>query len=268
MPINTLLFDLDGTLVDQFRPGSSLQFTGLVLRRFSGLTDPVTTFRAGRAAVRALQTHRSHLSNFEAMIAAFCRVAPVDPQAVRDRVMLLAQRDFAAMAWRFRPILGARFVVDTGRRLGFRLVLATNPTVPLPMTRHRLAWAGLSDVTWDLITHPQVMTRTKPDLAYYHELLGTLQCTADQCLMIGNDHRKDLPAVKAGIRTFMLEGPTTRRDRRMIAMCPPHHRGSFADLTQLLITLAADQQLTPATSALFAPSGVDPDAILAPFLND
>lgn len=241
MGIDTLLFDLDGTLVDQVQPLSALQFTALVIRRFAGLTDPLTTYRAGKAAVHALQHHQSEKTNFEAMVAEFCRHAPVEPEAVRARVMALASDDFKAMAWRFRPIPGAREALLLGRELGFKLVLATNPTVPFPMTVHRLAWAGLGDIDWAFITQPQTMTRTKPDVAYYHELLAKLESGPERCLMIGNDFRKDLPAMDAGIRTFLLDRPMSAKARRARGAYAPDHFGSYAELESVLRELAAER---------------------------
>ncbi|MDB5100020.1 MAG: hydrolase [Cyanobacteria bacterium RYN_339] len=240
--IDTLLLDLDGTLVDQVQPGSGLQFTWLVLRRFTGLAPWRTTYRAGHAAVHALQHHRSDLTNFEAMIAAFCAEAGVAPEAVRERVLALAEHDFPAMGWRFKPIPGARQMLETARGLGYRLVLATNPTVPFPMTQHRMRWAGIDDLPWAFIAHPQIMTRTKPDVAYYHELLAKLDCGPERCLMVGNDFRKDLPAMDAGIQTFLLDRPMSRKARKALATYHPDHFGSYAELESLLRERAPGHQ--------------------------
>lgn len=235
--IDTLLWDLDGTLVDQIKPGSSLQFTWLVVRRFAGLAPPRAIVRAGKAAVEALQTHGTDRPNFEVMVATFAREAGCDPAEVARRVTRLADEDFRAMGWRFRPIPGARAAVDRARALGFRNVLATNPTVPLPMTRHRLAWAGLADVAWDLLTHPEACTRTKPDPAYYAELLARLGVGPERCLMIGNDPRKDLPAMDLGIRTFILDLPRSRAEKAALRARRPDDFGTFADLVALLESL-------------------------------
>lgn len=242
MAIDTLLFDLDGTLVDQVQAGTSLQFTWLVLRRFKGLAPARMTYAAGKAAVHALQNHKSDLTNFEAMISEFCRHAPVDPDEVRARVLALADEDFRELAWRFRPIAGARQVLTTAQKLGYKLVLATNPTVAYPMTAHRLQWAGLGDIEWEFVSHPQIMTRTKPDVGYYHELLGKLDRGPERCLMIGNDFRKDLPAMDAGIQTFLLDRPMSRKARQALSGYRPDHFGSYQDLDRLLIRLAAESK--------------------------
>ncbi len=238
MSIDTLLFDLDGTLVDQFKPGSSLQFTWLVVRRFAGLAPPRTIVRAGKAAVEALQHHRSARPNFDVMVDTFAREAGCDPAEVAARVRRLAEDDFRAMGWRFGPVAGARRAIDRAQALGFRLVLATNPTVPLAMTRHRLAWAGLADVDWAFLTHPEAMTRTKPSVEYYEELLAKLGCGPERCLMIGNDPRKDIPAMDFGIRTFILDRPRPRSEKAALRRRAPDDFGTFADLERLCAELA------------------------------
>jgi len=48
------------------------------------------------------------------------------------------------------------------------------------------------------------MTRCKPHVGYFEEILRRLALRAQDCLMVGDNPRKDLPAAKVGIRTFLL----------------------------------------------------------------
>jgi hypothetical protein len=48
------------------------------------------------------------------------------------------------------------------------------------------------------------MTRTKGSSLYYKELLTRTEHKAHEILHIGNDARKDLPAVQQGINVFLL----------------------------------------------------------------
>src|SRR5205807_215881 len=129
MTIDTLLIDLDATLVDQFDPGSTLQMAYLTIRRFTGLTDPLTTWRAGWASLKAMRHHGTAQTNFEVMVAAFARISGAPIEAVAERFLQLAADDFPGMGWRFRPVSGAREAILLARDLGFTLVLATNPSV-------------------------------------------------------------------------------------------------------------------------------------------
>jgi FMN phosphatase YigB (HAD superfamily) len=55
---------------------------------------------------------------------------------------------------------------------------------------------------FDFITHAENMTRTKPKIAYYQELIQKLNLNPDNCLMIGNDIVKDMPAFEAGMKNI------------------------------------------------------------------
>lgn len=239
MAIDTLLFDLDGTLVDQFQPGSAIEFGCRVVARCWDLAPPWRIVAAGRAAHRALKTHRTPRTNFEVMLETFCAESGVAPEVARERVRRFFGEDFAGMAWRFRPVPGAAEAVRLAEELGFTLVLATNPTVPLPTIHQRLAWAGLADVGWAFVTHPENMTRSKPDVAYYTELLGHLGRGPERCLMIGNDFRKDLAAMDAGIRAFLLDRPMSAKARAARAQYRPDHFGGYDALAALIRDLAA-----------------------------
>src|SRR4051794_36568748 len=107
MAIDTLLFDLDGTLVDQFLPGSHLQFASLLIRRFRGLAPGLKTWRSGIAAIRAMQRHETDRTNFDVLVSEFCRLTNVPFDETAGRLLKLAQDDFPAMGWRFKPVPGA-----------------------------------------------------------------------------------------------------------------------------------------------------------------
>jgi FMN phosphatase YigB (HAD superfamily) len=75
---------------------------------------------------------------------------------------------------------------------------------PYDAVRRRMEWGGVGDLPFEFISHSQTMTRCKPSVDYYRELLERIGRTPEQCLMIGNDARKDLPAREIGIETYLL----------------------------------------------------------------
>ena len=132
-------------------------------------------------------------------VAAYQRVEG-DVRVVHEFLV----HDFPHLSGHFVPIPGARETLELARRLDYRVVLATNPVWPLDAVRTRLRAGGLDDFTFDFISHSEVMTCCKPDPRYYRELLERLQARGEECLMIGNDPRKDLPAKEAAINTFLI----------------------------------------------------------------
>ncbi len=212
--LSTLLFDLDGTLVDMRPIELELSFFPYLMARFRHHI-PIWRFRAAFwEAARLMQAHRSERTNYDVFLDALAAYAPAGRPAVERAAGLAMTRDFARMRRFFRPVPGARETLLGAASLGYRLVVATNPVWPLAGVRHRIAFGGLADVPFEFVASSETMTRTKPDPAYYAEILARIGARPDECLMIGNDPKKDLPARDVGIRTFLLDRPRARRPVR------------------------------------------------------
>lgn len=87
------------------------------------------------------------------------------------------------------------------------VVIATNPLFPRIAIEARLAWAGLPVDQYDfpLVTTYENMHATKPQPAYYSEILDRIGVQPAQALMVGNDWENDIePAHELGIHTFWL----------------------------------------------------------------
>lgn len=231
----TLLWDLDGTLV-KLRSRARLEASMMVrgARRFSAAFPVHRFYGCFWNAARTAQNHFSDRTNHEVLtqtLAAGARCSEVDVRRMLDGFV---SEDFATLGGRhFGPIPGAREALQFARDLGYRLVLATNPVWPQRAVRMRLEWGGLTDVPFEFVSHSEVMTRCKPSLAYYRELLERVGLRAEDCIMIGNDPIKDLPATELGIRTFLLraEGPgrKSRTADRRLDVC-----GTFDELRHWL----------------------------------
>lgn len=201
----TLLVDLDGTLVRlRARPILSLRLALRGARRFAAVLPRRRFHGAFWRAAEVMQTHTTEHTNHDVLISAFAREAGCAEPDIARLFDDLVNHDFARMRWHFRPIPGAREALLRARDRGHRLVLATNPVWPERAVRMRLAWGGLADVAFDFVTHSGVMTRCKPSVLYYRELLARIALGARDCVMVGDNPRKDLPAAEAGIRTFLL----------------------------------------------------------------
>jgi FMN phosphatase YigB (HAD superfamily) len=202
--LSTLLFDLDGTLVDMQRRGLELRFMLRAFRRFGPAIRPWHFRRAFWEAAERLQVHGTDKTNYQVFLETLGTHSRVDLVALDRIVREFLVLDFPHFSDHFVAVPGGRETLELARRLGYRVVLATNPVWPLDGVRARLRAGGLDDFTFDFISHSEVMTRCKPDPRYYRELLERLGARGEECLMIGNDPRKDLPAKDAGIGTFLI----------------------------------------------------------------
>jgi HAD superfamily hydrolase (TIGR01509 family) len=212
----TLLFDLDGTLVRLHRRYSlELRMMFRAARRFRDVVPPFSFPRAFWRAARLAQSHDSRRPNHEILVSALSAQSRADEREIFSRMEDLTTHDFCHMQTHFRPIRGAREILETARARGHRVVLATNPVWPERAVKMRLGWGGLADFRFDFVSHSQVMTRCKPSLGYYRELLTRLGARPDECVMIGDNPKKDLPATELGIRTFLLSKGRPAADRRL-----------------------------------------------------
>jgi FMN phosphatase YigB (HAD superfamily) len=203
--MKTLLVDLDGTLV-RLR-GEKLLEARLAVRGARRFADVIPRLRFHGAfwrAARVMQSHTTERTNYDVLVGELAREAGRPDAEIAQVFEEMVTHDFPAMGWHFQPIPGAREALMRARDRGHRLVLATNPVWPERAVRMRLAWGGLGDVEFDFVTHSGIMTRCKPNTHYYREVLRRLALRADQCVMIGDNPRKDLPAAEIGIRTFLL----------------------------------------------------------------
>ena len=98
-------------------------------------------------------------------------------------------------------------MVNQALEIGLKIVVATNPLFPLKAIEQRLIWSGLSpkDIPYSLIACYEDFHFTKPNPAYYQEIITKLGVKADECVMVGNDIEMDiLPALSMGIHCFRI----------------------------------------------------------------
>ena len=87
----------------------------------------------------------------------------------------------------------------------YKIAIATNPLFPARAIHHRIDWAGLSDIDFDLITTYENSHFCKPNPKYYSEIIGKLAVMPDEAIMIGDDYKNDIiPAQSIGLDTYYI----------------------------------------------------------------
>lgn len=125
----------------------------------------------------------------------------------------------------------AKQVIDSLKERGIRRVLATNPIFPSIATEKRMAWAGLSPSDFEFFTTYENSSFCKPNPAYYQEILSKIGCSAEECIMVGNDVGEDMIAEKLGMKVFLLTDCIINKNNEDISKYP---HGSFAELNTWL----------------------------------
>jgi FMN phosphatase YigB (HAD superfamily) len=227
--VHGVLFDLDGTLLD-IELGRFLETYFASLETAIGPVTPgVAVIPALSAATQRMMSDHPGRTNAEVFWEDFERRTGVPEPAWRPSIDRFYDHVFPGLSDTFGPMPGARRAVETAMGLGLRVALATNPIFPEVAVRHRLAWAGLDDLPFDVVTTYEVMHACKPAAAYYLETAELLGVPADDCLMVGDDRGLDLPASDVGMRTFYVGGVPAAAD----------WSGDLTELAGLLPRLAA-----------------------------
>lgn len=204
--LNTLLMDLDGTLLkldmDSFLP-KYMDDVAAFVNYDGGKKLFLKAFWT--ASLAMVEDSNPQKTNEEVFFHTFCSLVG----SSREKWQVLFERYYRE---RF-PLLGelSTFdpvsvkIVEEARRKNFFLVLATNPVFPRVAIEERLKWADLKSHDFDFITSFENMHFCKPNPGYYREILQKINRSPQQCLMLGNDAVEDMAAGEIGITTYLVE---------------------------------------------------------------
>lgn len=231
--VDTLLFDLDGTLVDMNKKFElPLMLRGIY--RFRNFIPPWKFISTFWAAVKCIQINETDKTNFTVFFDHLLDNGKGTAEELNNIFDRILKEDFVKSAKYFSQTPGALETLNLSRNLGYRHILATNPMFPLEAVKTRMKYgAGIDNFPFEYISHAQNSTRCKPKVSYYEELVRKLKLDPKKCLMIGNDPVKDLPAAELGIKTFLLKGEKYNRKIQEYNSYP-HFLGTHNDLRKLL----------------------------------
>ena len=232
--IDTVLFDLDGTLLPMDQDQFVQTYMTLLAQKLAPHGyEPKHLIDAVWSGTRAMVQNTGDTTNEEVFWVEFCR--RFGEGARKDEPLF--EEFYAADFGHARQVCGfdpaAAGLVAMLKEKGVRVALATNPLFPAIATRQRIRWAGLKPEDFALITTYENSRRCKPNPDYYREVLAALGSEAEECIMVGNDVDEDiLPARQVGLKTFLLKHSLLNRKGRDLEGID---RGGFAELKDFLL---------------------------------
>ena len=196
--IKAVLFDLDDTLLD-------INFTAFMTRYVAGLSGLLGDISRAPAPLMGIPFTKAYLA-----IEDRDRDDPAIADAIDcyEREFVPAMRGGIVAA---RPQRGGRQAVDVVHELGLTCALATNPAFSEACVEARMSWANVSPEDFVLVSNWDNAYRLKPNARFYQEFVNALGLTCDECLMVGNDSRRDFARPDCGLRTIYVGHAWPRR---------------------------------------------------------
>lgn len=230
--IKFVLFDLDGTLLPMDQDVFTKAYFCTLTQRVAKLGyEPKKLVDGVWAGMKSMVMNDGGCLNEEAFWKTFVEI--FGEKAIKDKPEFddYYCTDFGKVkqSCGFNP--KAKETVDKAKKLGYRVILATNPIFPTIATENRIKWAGLKPADFELYTTYENTGYCKPNLKYYKDILERIDANPQECMMVGNDVGEDMIAEKLGMKVFLITDCMINKAGEDISKYP---NGSFDELVDFL----------------------------------
>lgn len=231
--IRHLLIDLDGTLLGLRDWPLRIEFIVRAITAFKKHGGFMKSVKVIQAMQNELDHPTSNATNRERVAKVFSQFLEVTPEEADKILNEVAANLFPAVQKHFFPINGASDFLKWAKDR-YPMILATNPVWTEDIVKIRMKWADIDPSLFLSITHSGRMHACKPSKNYYLEILNQEKLKDSECILIGNDPKKDLPATEAGIPVFIISNSSELTPLHRPTQKAAAWRGSFENLKQLL----------------------------------
>ncbi len=230
--MNTILFDLDGTLLPVDLEEFTHAYFTLLSKKLSNHINPNKVPELIWASTKYMISNLDNNKiNMEAFFEDFQTRIDNNLEELHPILNEFYKEDFKELKSIVYPNQLASEIITILKEKKYDIVLATNPLFPKQATHHRIEWAGLNKDDFKLITTYENTHFCKPNLEYYTEILELINRKNSDVMMIGNDVQEDIIASKLGIKTYLLNNYKIDRKKGNIV---PDYEGSFEDLYEFV----------------------------------
>lgn len=202
--INTILFDLDGTLLPMDIDKFLEHYFYHMGRHFDGWIDPKHLATSILEATEVMITTNDGRSNSDIFMEHLATLIDDDIKKYEDHFTEYYETLFAnvkATTSQSKEMIEA---VQILKDKGYELVVATNPLFPFRANVHRLNWAGFDVDQFLYMSSFEDNNYCKPYPQFYQEVLEKVNKQPEECMMVGNDVFDDLPAGTIGMETYLI----------------------------------------------------------------
>ncbi|HKL79142.1 MAG TPA: HAD family hydrolase [Mobilitalea sp.] len=233
--MNTVLFDLDGTLLpmDQ-KLFMDTYFNALATKMAPYGLEPNTLVKSVWDGTRAMIENDGSMTNSKRFWNTFSGRLGEDIRKLEPVFEDFYRNEFT-LAKRFTSANKlSKECIRLLKEKGYMLVLATNPLFPRIATYNRIGWAELNSEDFELITTYENSSHCKPNLNYYKAILDTIGKKAEECIMVGNDVKEDMCVSRIGMGTYLLKDCLINSSEEDITA---YRQGNFPEFMEFISDL-------------------------------
>lgn len=206
MAIKTVLFDMDGTLLNMGESAFEKEYLKRMVlfleQRYPGYGKDLVK-AVGYGAEMMKVSDGSH-TNLEVFWEGFEKASGKTREEIEPVITQYYQTDFTHIGDTYVPDEDMQNAVRTLHQKGYQLLVATTPVVPRIANDERVRWSGLSDIPWLDVTSFETYNYSKPNVKYFEQICSKYQLNPAECLMIGDSLVKDYPATELGMDFYLL----------------------------------------------------------------
>ena len=205
--LKAVLFDLDGTLLpvdtDEFVEAYFELLTKKLVPFGYEKNDFIKTIWSG---VKAMTYNDGTKSNKDAFWEAY--EAKYGKDIIEKHTPVFNDfyvNEFKQIKNYCKPNPKAKEIIEELKKMGLKVILATNPLFPLSGLITRTEFIDLNENDFDYITSYENSSFAKPNPKYFEEILKKNGFKKDEVIMFGNNEIEDgSGAIGSGIKTYMV----------------------------------------------------------------
>ena len=233
--LNTILFDLDGTLAPFNQDEFIRAYFGALTRRLAPMgyngEQLVAALWKGTAAMIGNDGQRT---NRQVFWEVFTQELGVQVLSLETILEDFYTREFDDIRRVLTGPTDRQDLIRALREKGYGLVLATNPIFPAVAVETRLSWVGLRGSDFDYVTTYENSRHSKPDPGYYRDILAHIGRQGAECLMVGNNPGDDMSALQVGLEGYLVTDCLENPDGLAV---DSFRSGSFQEAEKFLLSL-------------------------------
>lgn len=232
MSISTILFDLDGTLLEMQTEPFVQQYLKVLGSHVGDAYDTQKMLGLIWDGTKAMiMSKDAEKTNEQVFMEYFAEHGEWNLDELWPIFDAFYRDVFPSLVEHTQPSPWAKQIVEAAKGQGFRIAVATNPVFPRDAIHHRLSWIGLNPADFELVTVYEESHFTKPNTEYFSEICSKLGVEPGDCVMVGNHMQEDMVASKLGMKTFLVTNWLEDRGEPQYAV---DQKGSLEELHQAI----------------------------------